>query len=88
MSAQERFMGEIRRGSLFITKHYHCDGSITYRIERVDRELVMLVSQDYWCHAIAFFQVVNRFEKPCGCVVEIVNPTYTPEDRTFSEIPF
>ena len=73
---------------VFVCKYYLCDGDIRFGIEHQNHETVQEIRPQLWCALIEKFKVIVRKPLECGCVIEIINPTYVDWRTLPAELEF
>jgi len=88
MDTSQQIADFILHGELFIERHYRCIGFTETMITNIDGDPILQVSDEQWCQSIALFGVLRRFTRPFGCIVEIIDPSYTDPEKVYGDIPF
>lgn len=88
MNPNEYLLEFILSGELFVERHYNCNGSIVNGLSNEAGELIFQLSDDQWCRFLACFGVIRQFKQDCGCVIELIDPSYTDPEKAFEDIAF
>jgi len=88
MTDVQEFYLLMELGEIFICKYIFCnEGGIRYGIECKDGE-IREIPEIAWAMLIEAFRVIVRQPLKCGCVIEIINPTYVDWRTLPAELEF